>query len=209
MGVVTISRQLGSGGTDVALLVAERLGYRLVNRELVDVVARRLGVHPSAAGELDERALGGLSAFVDSLVRSLAGEPLTVESYRYVAAHALREIAREGNAVILGRAGQVILARHPNTLHVHIGAPVEVRVERIRKSRGLSKQEARRVVEESDANRRGYVWQVAQADWTDPTLYDLMLNTHRLSIQAAADVVLCAARHRGIMPVEAVEEPRP
>jgi len=200
MAIVTISRELGSGGTEVARLVAEKLGYRLVNRELVDIIAQRLGANPREASELDETAMGGLTSFIDGIVRAISGERLTAESYRYVAAHVLREVARADNAVILGRAGQVVLARHAHTLHVHIWAPLANRIERVSRTRGVSEQEARRLIEESDANRRGYVWQVGQVDWSDKALYDLVINTARLSIEAAADVVICAARSRAAKP---------
>ena len=207
MAVITISRELGSGGTDIAQRVAHELGYQLVGHELVDMIAARLGVRPESAEQMDEKAFGWLSAVVDSLLRSMEGESLTVESYRYVAARVLRELARQGDVVILGRAGQTVLAKSPRSLHVHITAPFEVRVERIAKNRELAKAEAHRLVEASDRDRRGYVQQVGGVDWSDPLLYDLVVNTNRLSIEAAADILLVAARHRGAQPVSGGETP--
>lgn len=199
MAVITISRQLGSGGSAVAQLVADRLGFRILDRELVDAVAARAGVSPAAARSLDERAYGWASALVYSLLLAFQGQQLTQESYQYLATRLIREAAARENVVILGRAGQVVVGSRPDAFHVHVVAPIEERVARIAERKRLTHEQARKLIAETDEGRRTYVWAVGQRDWADPLLYDLIVNTHRLSPNAVATLVVEGARSAGVV----------
>jgi len=201
MAAITISRQLGSGGATIARAVAEELGYHLLDRELVDLVADHLQGSSQVAALLDERAYGWASSLVFSVIQTLRGQPITPETYSYVAANVIREAAEKDRVVILGRGAQVVLGMKPHTFHVHVVAAPEVRAARIAARDVVNQAEARRRIRESDQQRREHVMSLGgQRDWEDPLLYDLVLNTDRLSPTAAAGVVVAAARLAGVAP---------
>ncbi len=91
-----------------------------------------------------------------------------------------------------------MLGPQQGTLHVHLVAPVEDRAGRIAARDRISPDEARRRIAESDEGRRRYVWGAGQRDWDDPILYDLIVNTHRLALDAAAGLIVEAARRSGV-----------
>ena len=92
-----------------------------------------------------------------------------------------QDLAAEGEVVILGRAGQVVLAGRPDAVHVRIIAPPEVRCRRIASQQGIPAAAARAQLQQSDRTRRAYVREAYGVNWNDPQLYDLVLNTGRLT----------------------------
>ena len=181
MAVITISRQLGSLGREVATRVAERLGYRFVWRDMINEAARRASAPEVALAIIDELKLLGLSPTATAR-----------KSYCEAVQQVMEELAHEGNVVILGRAGQVILHKRPDTFHVRIIAPVDLRVQRVADQQQIPLNAARAQVEASDDARRDFMDRYYEADWDDVELYDLVLNTARLTPDQAADLVCLA-----------------
>ncbi|RKY04033.1 hypothetical protein DRP77_04950, partial [Candidatus Poribacteria bacterium] len=155
MAVITISRQYGSGGDEIALKVAERLGYDHVNKELISEVARRARVPESEVERLDEKGEGAISRFLSKLFSSerylsylgsaywemappcYPSEPVPSMSFlnredllKFLKATIL-DLYERGNVVIVGRGGQAILRGKPGVIHVRIVAPFEARVRRV------------------------------------------------------------------------------
>jgi cytidylate kinase len=199
MAVITISRQLGSGGATIARAVSKELGFHLLDRELVDLVARYHSASPEAVRALDERASGWATSIVSSVLQALQGQQITQESYNYVAARVIHEAAESENVVILGRGAQVVLGKTPGTFHVHVVASIEERVARIVARDKIGPAEARREIQESDEERRRHVRALGPREWDDPLLYDLILNTDRLTPETGAGVVIYAARAAGMV----------
>jgi cytidylate kinase len=188
MATITISRQLGSMGREVARLVAERLGYRLVWRDLINQAARRAGAPELALAAIDE--LGLLHLTPSRQAR---------EAYRQAVQQVVEELVTEGNVVILGRAGQVILHNRPGTLHVRLMAPVDVRAERLAHYHSIPIESALAQIEASDRHRRNYLKRFYGVRWDDVDLYDLVINTSRMTPEAAADTIcqaLAVETHR-------------
>lgn len=181
MAVITISRQYGSWGRLAAQKAAERLGYRLVERELINQAAARSGSPELALAMIDDLNLLGLSP-------SAEASQLYCESVKAI----MEEIAQEGNVVIIGRAGQAILAGWPDVMHVLVIAPLEVRAERIAERHAISLRAALAQVEASDRTRRNYLKRFYHIHWTDPALYDLVINTAHLDLEATAELILQA-----------------
>jgi cytidylate kinase len=182
MTTITISRQMGSLGSDVAFLVAERLGYRLVWRELINLAARRAGAPEMALAAIDELDLLGLTP-----------SPQAQRAYIEEVNRIVNELAEQGNVVILGRAGQVILHGRPETLHVRIFAPQALRVKRVAEKLGVTIDKAAAQVEASDRYRARYLRRFYHVRWDDPALYHLVLNTAHLTSAQAADIICRAA----------------
>lgn len=183
MAVITISRQMGSLGFEIGNLVSDRLGYRIVWRELINEAAQRSGAPDVALAVIDELGLLGVTP---SAKNSMA----YLEAVRSV----VLELAGKGNVVLIGRAGQRILADFPGALHVRLIAPVDLRIQRIAKQQDIPVEAARAQIEASDQHRRQYLKRYYQADWEDPSLYDLMINTGRISSTAACEMICIAAQ---------------
>jgi CMP/dCMP kinase len=184
MNVITISRQLGSLGCEVANEVARQLDYRLVWRELINQAAIRAGAPDVALATIDELNLLGISP-------SATGHKAYIEAVHMV----MEELANEGKVVIVGRAGQMILRDRSNALHVQVVAPIEIRVERIARDQGITTEAARAQVEASDSHRRKYLKRFYHVNWEDSSLYDLAVNTARLDVKSAAELICWRSRH--------------
>ncbi len=208
MAVITIARQFGAGGAEIAATVAQRLGAEVVDKSLIAEVAARLDVATGDVEAEDEHP----RRLVDRLV--LAMTPMALEfgvawDPPYVdpsfdprravierSRESIREVASRGNAVIVGRGGAFVLADVPDALHVYLCAPLEQRIATAMRRFGIGDPEARRRVHETDANREAYAHQLFGADWGDPVHYDLVLNTGRLGYEACAETILSVVARR-------------
>lgn len=199
MAVITISRQLGSYGSAIAERIAETLNYRLYDRELIRRVAEYARVHETSAERVDERHLGSVHSTLSSLAHALEGPRITEECYQIVIGDLIREIAKIGNAVIVGRAAQCILRSYEPAFHVHVIAPYKTRVERIARREGIDYSVAALRVRESDEQRCAFTRAVGRCDWSDPSLYDLVVNTELLSAEDAAEVILTSIRRSNLL----------
>ncbi|HEY3345824.1 MAG TPA: cytidylate kinase-like family protein [Anaerolineaceae bacterium] len=183
MGTITISREIGSSGCQVARAAAQRLGYQVVWRDAINQAAMRAGAPEMALAVIDDLGLLGLHP-----------DPRAVQAYLRAIAQVLVELADAGDTVIIGRAGQVILRSREDVFHVRVMAPVETRVARLAASRGITPQAAHAQVTASDRSRSLYLRQNYSAAWDDPDLYDLILNTARLTAEDAGDLIARASK---------------
>jgi cytidylate kinase len=106
----------------------------------------------------------------------------------------IRGLAHEGNVLLLGRGGQVLLKDHPGALHVQTVAPVAHRVQVIMTRHGFSKRNAQNRVRASDRARFDYLRRYHDVDWLDPTLYHLVINTARIDVTTAVNLIIDAQR---------------
>ena len=186
MSTLTVSRQMGSHGFEASQLAADILGYRLVYRDLINIAARRAGAPEMALAAIDELGL-----------LNLCPDPAVCQAYRVAVSQVMHEIAGFGNALIIGRAGQVILKDRLDVIHVRIIAPLQQRVERIAARHQKSLDCARSRIEASDRCRQRYLQRFYQVRWNDPELYDLTINTSRFTpAEAAALIVNCIKEHQ-------------
>jgi cytidylate kinase len=208
MSVITISRQYGSGGSDVARLVAERLGWSLIDNDFVERVAERAGVSVEEVQRQEERVPG----LVERLARALAisapemfaattepAPPLPPEDRIVKMTEAvIAEVANHDHAVLVGRGAQAYLAERTNTLHVYIVAPRDVRVDTAMHRLGADRKTAEHATEHTDDGRRRYVRTYYGRDWDDPAAYDLVINAGKFTHEQASDLIIEAARRRGL-----------
>ena len=178
MAVITVSRQLGSLGCDIADAVAGQLGYRKVWRGLINQAARRARTPGMALDLLDDLGLLGMSP-----------SPSEEKAYLNAVRELIEEHARAGNVLIVGRGGQAVLRGWPDSLHVRIIAPLDVRAERLVARHGISALAALARIRASDRRRKRFVERAYHVDWNDPALYDLVLNTASLDVTRAAGLI--------------------
>jgi cytidylate kinase len=197
--VITLSRAHGSGGHEIARRVAESLGWRLVDRALIEEVARLARIPPEEAEAFDER----VDPWVVRLARGLwggsaeafAGPPQGTVPHADLMAdltrRAVLQAAAAGQCVILGRGAQCILAGRDDTLRVFVTAPTEDRLRRLR-PRYRDEAAAAAALVDVDRARNAYVRRYYGCDRTDPGCYDLMINS-RLGIEQVVRMILCVA----------------
>ena len=206
--VITISRQYGAGGSEVARRVAEALGWRVVDNELVEAVAARAGVPANEVAEREERC----ATFVERLARALAvASPEVFPPPGSAGAMAevpeadlvkitetvVGEIAVQGRVVLVGRAATAVLSREADALHVRLMAPRPFRIQVAAARLGCSAEKAAAVLDETDKMRARYNREYYHRDWNDPLNYHLVINTGVLGFEAAAEVVVGRARTMG------------
>lgn len=200
MTVVTIARQLGASGEAVANRLAEALGWRLLDRALVERIAQELEVEPAAVEATDERVEGfveRLGSYLSESFPEMLAVPVAPAVSPEATARAARRIvaaaAEEGPAVIVGHGAQCVLRGERPVLHVLLHAPLRLRVARVAEHFGVPAREAEERVRRSDADRRAYVREHFGRDWLDPSLYHLSVDTGALGVEGASVLIWEAA----------------
>lgn len=182
MSVITISRQLGSGGEDIARQVAASLGYEFVDKQTTDAIFRQYGLT-----RFDE-----LYNSVPSFLDLLNADNLLLVA---MANEIIEAVAQRGNVVILGRAGFAVLAGRADVLHVRIQAPFADRVQRVLAREGLTDVAvAEEQVKQDDEVHAKYIERFYNKQWDDPANFDLILDTGSLSPDEAVQQIVAAAR---------------
>jgi cytidylate kinase/RimJ/RimL family protein N-acetyltransferase len=198
--VVTISRQHGSGGEEVAALVAERLGVPLLDQAIRKRASERAGVSEHALEEAERpvswmtrilERLGTVGVMSDgSAVETGAGVPVpTSETFRLLMDDVVREAAEDG-AVIVGHGAHIVLKDRPGVLRTFVQAPLEARIRRLVHEENLSPIDARRQAETWDRERVRFYQDAYHVNWFDLRLYDCVVDTHLLGVHGAAEAIV-------------------
>jgi CMP/dCMP kinase len=211
MAVITISRQYGSGGDEIASRVCELLGYRYFDKQMMAQVASEMGLSSKEVIDSQEERHEILSFFerlfghkvmearvsTDEASGARTVELGELDSKRYVTLvrDLIQTAAEQGDVVIIGRGGQVILKDQPDVLHVRIDASFGERVRRVsEQQRFTNPAAARDFVAGRDRAGADYIRTYYGVDWDDPTLYHLTLNTGLWGIEAAVQVIADALK---------------
>ena len=222
MCVITVSRQLGSGGDLIAHRVAEELGYDPVDKKLITEVAHLANVSEFEVERYDEKGISRLRRFVRDLVipgsaREMlfwgVGFPddmsasvlvpeqdleqvsyLDCQKYLSFIQFVIRDFADRGNVVILGRGSQAILADRSDALHVRTVAPIESRCRRVMEQRGVDREAALDLIRDTDRSRARYMRSNYRVEWDDPSLYHIVINTEKIGVDLATHLIAEMAR---------------
>jgi CMP/dCMP kinase len=213
MRAITISRQYGSGGGEVAARLARRLGWQLIDHEIVAQVAHSLGITQEEADVHDERVEGFIVRALNALQSAALVVPAPVaplEQAEVVYNDALREVvetaANTGHVVIVGRTGQALLAGRRDVLHVRIVAPLQQRIIYVAQREGLDEAAAQSRIQSKDRDRTRYLQARFGRNPDDPMLYDLIINTVVLDLDSAVDLIsLALERKAGKLTVKTGE----
>jgi cytidylate kinase len=200
--VVTISAPYGAGGPIVGRAVADRLGVPFLDRAIPTSVARSLAVSVSDAEAHDERAdtriFRMLAALASAGVGTVSGPPQgpPPEAFRQQTEQLIRSSARTAGCVVLGRAAVLVLHDHPRSLHVCLTGPLERRIRQAMVLGDAADDERamRKLVEDTDRNRKAYFRHFYRADPDDPSLYHMMIDSTILDLETCSDLIETAAR---------------
>ena len=184
--VLTLSRELGAGETQFAATLAERLRMRVCDRELLEEEAVRLGVSEAEMEKIDEQPAGIFKRFRPGSIYQRYSEAL---------AQIMHELAERGDVILVGRGGNCFLRDDPRAFHVRLIAPMSIRLRRVMEYRWVRERVAKKLIAESDAQRRSFSEAYFGVDWASALEYQITVNSGRLGSTALDLVSFAAERH--------------
>lgn len=204
MRVVCISRSLGAGGEEIGREVAEQLGFRYVDDEIIIKAARKVNVDPTLVEQAEHRQplidrvlewMGRAAEVPTPGAAPTAAPPATFvpEDFRALIRAVIFETARKGNVVLMAHAASMALGFMEGVLRVLITASFDTRAKRYAADEGMSEQEGVKALKESDRERQEYFKRFYQIDQELPTHYDLVINTDALTPARATKIILTGA----------------
>ena len=190
--IITIGRQFGSGGKQIASAIGEKLGIPVYDQELILSAAQKSGLSPEFLKKSDEhRHLSGLGGIL-GLGRFWhnSGNLMDDNELFRIQSEAIRDLASQGSAVFVGRASDYVL-RDMETVDVFIHAPLEVRGQRVAERLGITPEEAIPLIEKNDKTRKEYYDLFTLGDnWGVASNYDLCINSSLLGIEGSAELII-------------------
>jgi cytidylate kinase len=183
---IVVSRQVGSGGHIVAEKLAQRLGFALCDKQILDELATRAKVPRDFLEMLDERPAKALELLGASLLR---GVGLTPEDYERLLKSGLKALLKLGSVVIVGR-GAIFLAEPRKALRVRIVAPRELRIRNLAQRLNVSAEEAAHRLQQIEKERAEFLRRYFNAEEASAECFDIALNTECLTIDDCVELVL-------------------
>ena len=203
--VITISRELGSGGHTVGQKLAEKLGVRFCDKEVIQGLVKEFNLTPTAIERMKGQKKNWFADFVkylspgkraaefspeDGIYGKEYNPDVTTDDIFLAEREILLGLAEESSCVIAGRIGFAVLKDHPNKANFFITASREHRIERVMRKQGLDRAIAEEVIDEVDKGRSNYVKRYAGVDRYDARNYDLVINMDNLTEDEAVDLIL-------------------
>jgi CMP/dCMP kinase len=194
--LITISRQLGSGGAAIGQQLAKRLNIQYIDREIISMAAQQLSVLEQELDERDEKmqsfwqsffqfnALAANAPLPPDMRITTMGEVFRVET------DIIQRIAKEQSAVIMGRCGFHILHDQPKLVSIYLHADLSFRIERIARHYGIGEEEAQAMIAKNDKERRQYIETFTGNKWCDARQFNLCVDTGKTGIANAVDLIL-------------------
>ena len=197
--IITLGRRIGAGGLEIAHTLADSLGIKVYDKELIEIAARESGLAPDFFEKTDEvpaskgrfaRFFGQRSSnYVDT--RSYVQDSAISEDGLFkTQSDIIRQLADAGSGVFVGRCADYVLRDREGMLSVFITADWEDRVARIVEKRGLSEKEAEKYIDHGERRRASYYNYYTFKDWGDSASYDLCLNSSRFGIKGCVDIII-------------------
>ncbi len=196
--VITISRQMASGGAYIGHMLARKLGYQYVEREILYNAAKELGVDIKDLYRQEERSTG----FVENLMKSFvfgtpeaayappSRRPIYDQELFETESKIIKAVSERYNAVIVGRAGFSVLRDRPGVVSIFVHAPMDFRIKRFREFHHISAEQAREELEDSDRRRGKFLKTMTGTDQNDARNYHLCIDAAAAGFDAAQQVII-------------------
>lgn len=178
MSIITVSRQYGSLGKEIAEEIASELGYKFLDKKSLEAQNGKFGIPDVSLEKYDEKSPGFFEYFKSGKDRYLRYLKTTVF-----------ENSKEGDCVICGRGAQLLLSGIPGVLHLRIISSMEKRIERVSKVLNCDEKNAEKIIIRNDKDRSGFHKFFFEHNWKDPYLYDLVINTDNIDIQSTVQMI--------------------
>lgn len=196
--VITIGREFGSGGREIARKVAEKLGVKMYDKELIALIAKNSGMSEDVLHEVDETAVNSFlyalssGAFAGApIIGGTSNLPITDKAF-INCSQIIKELAEKESCVIVGRCAESILKDRENILTVFIHADLSQRINRICEHENISREDAATVIKRADKKRASYHNYYSETRWGARSAYDICINS-RVGTEVAADIIVKAA----------------
>jgi cytidylate kinase len=186
--VITISREPGTGGSEIARRLAQELKMDLVGAQIIQKIAESAEMSTKVISSLDEKEITRRDDWLTSLFET---RHLWVDNYLFHLTKVIGTFGKQGNIVIVGRGAQYILPPE-DTFRLRFIAPMEFKIQNVIKDFGSSKEDAEKYIIKTDSDRRAYLRKYFNADVTDPSHYDMVINTGKAGIESAVEAVKAA-----------------
>jgi hypothetical protein len=201
--IITIGRELGSGGRTIGKQVASRLGIPYYDRELVDEAVGKSGLCKNFIEENDQRVTGSFlyniamgTSYGYGILSGANRQTLPLAEQIYIAQkEVIERFAAEGSCVIVGRCADQILSDRPDVLRIFLYADKEHRIDRAVHSYGMSPEDAKKEIARSDRDRSRHYNAFTEKTWGERHSYDLLLDTGTLGIERCVDVICNLAKN--------------
>lgn len=202
--VICIGRQFGSGGHEIGQGLSENLGIPFYDKEILKKAAEESGILPELFEQADEKPTNSL---LYSLSTGAHGHTVTFSNYNdYLTndrlfsfqSDTIRRLAEQESCIIIGRCADYILRGRKDVLSVYIHAPMELRIQRICRVRNLEEDAARSLIKKTDRSRANYYNFYADHDWGAADSYDLSINSGKLGVERAVELLAGVAEHLAV-----------
>jgi cytidylate kinase len=189
---LTISRETGAGGSTIAKIVGQKLGWDVLDKELLDRITQRYHGDRDMLDLVDETPSNWI---IDVLGTWMDNAVISHETYLVQLTRIIQAAAKRGKVVFVGRGAQFLLPREQG-FSVRLVAPEQFRIENLTRIKGIKETEAKHLLQETDRDRLEFGRRFFSHDVSDPHLYDLIVNTERLGMEGAAELILAAISSR-------------
>jgi len=183
--VITVSREAGSGGSEIARRLARELGMDLVGAQIIQQIAERADMSEKVIASLDEKDITTRDLWLTSLFRTRHFWP---DEFLHHLTKVIGTIGKQGNTIIVGRGANFILPPE-ETFRVRLIAPREIRISNVMRDSGADCENSERYVFKTDGDRAAFMRKHFHADWEDPIHYDLIVNTGKLGVEGAVATI--------------------
>ena len=196
--VITINREVGSGGRTVGRKLAEKLGVKYCDKAVIEGLTQKFGLTPERIEDIKAQKKSwwnDITNYYNTLVNS-ADMPMEAEtkldnnSMFETEKRILQELATQSSCVVAGRTGFMVFRNWPNHLNIFIQASLEHRVQRVMRRQNVSEKEARDIIERIDASRETYIRKYEDTSRYDTRNYQLVISMDDLSEDDAVDVIM-------------------
>jgi cytidylate kinase len=196
MAVITISKEFGTESEKVASLLAEKLGYEYIGKNLVAKIAKELHISESEAETFHKTSQSRILRFVDRYTCSIVQKVVDREhgclddkNYYEVTKKLVENVYEAGDAIILGWGGQCLLKGKPDTLHVRLIKDNDLKINEIMQSQNLSQKAAKDFIDREEGDLKAYIKHYFKEDWNAAHLYDLVIDMGKTSVEKAVDMI--------------------
>jgi len=188
--IVTVSRQLGSRGSYFAERLAEKLEYQRLHRDVIDTICQSSGYRKRIIESIDDKFRNELELMVESM---FTGQAVDYHDYFLHLYRIVLSMSQLGGVVLVGRGGNFIIG--PNRgFHIRFVAPKDKRIHNLMTYEKVDREEAIKLIENSDAERKEFIKKLFNADINDPQKYDLVINSAYMDIEDLLEVVVKAIK---------------
>jgi cytidylate kinase len=186
--VITISREPGSGGSEIARRLEQALKMDLVGAQIIQKIAESSEMSTKVIESLDEKEVTRRDDWLSSLFET---RHLWVDNYLFHLTKVIGTFGKQGNIIIVGRGAQYILPPE-DTFRLRFIAPMEIKIQNVMRDFGSSRKDAEKYIIRTDSDRRAYLRKYFNADVTDPSHYDMVINTGKLGIDGTVEAIKAA-----------------